>query len=240
MCPFQSSRPLRGATSATAIVTPAAVISILAPLAGRDSLPQHPAALDGISILAPLAGRDAAAHSLTSMLSSFQSSRPVRGATGEHSVGTGRDGISILAPLAGRDPLYFNRVDFNFNPRAPCGARRLWCWDGKTATNFNPRAPCGARQQKYTKIACVFAITDKGQMLFPRQAPPVRTLFEGAGENRDETRCEPSRKYRMLALRTTGSSAPLEDMFVCSQSVRSYSHTFSRDNKTEGYPFLHP
>ena len=128
----------------------------------------------------------------------------------------------------------------NFNPRAPYGARPPLIREIFSFSYFNPRAPYGARQQKYTKIACVFAITDKGQMLFPRQAPPVRTLFEGAGENRDETRCEPSRKYRTLALRTTGSSAPLEGMFVCSQSVRSYSHTFSRDNKTEGCPFLHP
>ena len=150
----------------------------------------------------------------------FQSSRPLRGATRAGQIRQHSAPISILAPLTGRDPESGTRK-----------GRRL---------NFNPRAPYGARQQKYTKIACVFAITDKGQMLFPRQAPPVRTLFEGAGGNRNDTRCEPSRKYRMLALRTTGSSAPLEGMFVCSQSVRSYSHTFSRDNKTEGCPFLHP
>ena len=128
--------------------------------------------------------------------------------------------ISILAPLTGRD----------YN--VPVGFR--------LTAHFNPRAPYGARRQKYTKIACVFAITDKGQRLSPRQAPSVRTPDQEARGNRDKTRCEPSQKYRMLALRTTGSSAPQEDMFVCSQSVRSYSHTFSRDNKTEGCPFLRP
>ena len=55
--------------------------------------------------------------------------------------------ISIHAPLAGRDVRLFASycAMFNFNPRAPCGARRHI---GRTASrvyNFNPRAPCGAR-----------------------------------------------------------------------------------------------
>ena len=34
-----------------------------------------------------------------------------------------------------------------FNPRAPCGARRLECDSREAALRyFNPRAPCGARQ----------------------------------------------------------------------------------------------
>ena len=218
---FQSSRPLRGATVLLRKKIIRKSISILAPLTGRD----------GPVILAV-----AARHQ-------FQSSRPLRGATCHPSCSTGSLTFQSSRPLRGatRHASSSSTPPSSFQSSRPLrGATWRSFPSPQRQAHFNPRAPYGARQQKYTKIACVFAITDKGQMLFPRQAPPVRTLFEGAGGNRNDTRCEPSRKYRMLALRTTGSSAPLEGMFVCSQSVRSYSHTFSRDNKTEGCPFLHP
>ena len=55
--------------------------------------------------------------------------------------------VSIHAPRAGRD-LYstslFHRVH-GFNPRAPCGARRVICFGRSFCISFNPRAPCGAR-----------------------------------------------------------------------------------------------
>ena len=58
----------------------------------------------------------------------FQSTRPVRGATPTRCV--------------------WSLFSLNFNPRAPCGARRgrgrLPDPDG----DFNPRAPCGARPEK--------------------------------------------------------------------------------------------
>ena len=78
----------------------------------------------------------------------FQSTRPMRGATGFqhepdlaveisiHAPHAGRDGysrhdahdheISIHAPHAGRDLVDVRGMSFagNFNPRAPCGARR--------------------------------------------------------------------------------------------------------------------
>ena len=58
--------------------------------------------------------------------------------------------ISTHAPLAGRDgpdPGAAGVRHGDFNPRAPCGARRRtsdssFC----SSRNFNPRAPCGARQ----------------------------------------------------------------------------------------------
>ena len=34
---------------------------------------------------------------------------------------------------------------WNFNPRAPCGARRQWRYTGVYRCHFNPRAPRGAR-----------------------------------------------------------------------------------------------
>ena len=100
----------------------------------------------------------------------FQSTRPVRGATGQHGVCRLNKVISIHAPRAGRDcPCCAHKcVRGDFNPRAPCGARQgfplVTCIvrfisihapragrDRHTITHsrrrkyFNPRAPCGAR-----------------------------------------------------------------------------------------------
>ena len=79
--------------------------------------------------------------------------------------------ISTHAPLAGRDQriIQYTTHYYNFNPRAPCGARQTqrttisFAWQfqptrplrGATnnapcitgfGLNFNPRAPCGARR----------------------------------------------------------------------------------------------
>ena len=58
------------------------------------------------------------------------------------------DEISIHAPRVGRDALQEGVLFFwrDFNPRAPCGARRRWRLRIKTFSHFNPRAPCGARR----------------------------------------------------------------------------------------------
>ena len=104
--------------------------------------------------------------------SQFQSTRPVRGATG-HPLGDGGElqgfnprapcgarpctngtirlciAVSIHAPRAGRDPTPWRTVApvlARFNPRAPCGARRLHARKRLPhLARFNPRAPCGAR-----------------------------------------------------------------------------------------------
>ena len=57
----------------------------------------------------------------------FQSTRPVRGATP----------VSNVPRLPSG----------NFNPRAPCGARRTGSGAAWAVTDFNPRAPCGARRE---------------------------------------------------------------------------------------------
>ena len=145
---FQSTRPLRGATVLpVGVRRMLGIISIHAPLAGRDLSPLgHPAA-GRISIHAPLAGRD-------------------RASALEHGVLV----ISIHAPLAGRDhksrciairPILFQSTRplrgatsgtfmvflllCYFNPRAPCGARRAKAEIRLPLIYFNPRAPCGAR-----------------------------------------------------------------------------------------------
>ena len=120
-------------------------------------------------------------------MSAFQSTRPLRGATSRLWSLAGPACISIHAPLAGRDwcrrDCGRSRWNFNprapcgarltcggiggaaidFNPRAPCGARRLQCRVPKKKSHFNPRAPCGARQQKCTN--CFAHFCDNRQVL---------------------------------------------------------------------------
>ena len=80
--------------------------------------------------------------------SRFQPTRPLRGATEEMAQKRSGSLISTHAPLAGRDITTRLAVDGEtgyFNPRAPCGARRIVQALPQTASYFNPRAPCGAR-----------------------------------------------------------------------------------------------
>ena len=78
---FQSTRPLRGATTEV----------------------QSWQTIRNISIHAPLAGRDSAAWAAASEPEKFQSTRPLRGATPTSWDTRAAIGISIHAPLAGRD-----------------------------------------------------------------------------------------------------------------------------------------
>ena len=167
---FQSTRPMRGATSLSNRNAWAnSAISIHAPRAGRDSsrrgrvcisLNFNPRAPCGARLLivpqirspvyfnprAPCGARPDTWRSSTPRRK-FQSTRPVRGATVSATVTADQINISIHAPRAGRDGLRPgggpHRNDFN--PRAPCGARQMKICYPVPFQNFNPRAPCGAR-----------------------------------------------------------------------------------------------
>ena len=80
-----------------------------------------------ISIHAPRAGRDISTPTFSSIFAIFQSTRPVRGATVAQIRLEAIDHISIHAPRAGRDRRgTAGRCIYPyFNPRAPCGARRM-------------------------------------------------------------------------------------------------------------------
>ena len=146
---FQSTHPSRGATRAIWIPHSwRKYFNPRAPCGARQR--QHDALLRQplISIHAPLAGRDSASmtHFFASPL--FQSTRPVRGATGHQAIKGAVTGfqstrpvrgatqligktaaaytISIHAPRAGRDHIAIGPAIgiIDFNPRAPCGARR--------------------------------------------------------------------------------------------------------------------
>ena len=87
---FQPTRPLRGATAVDRSPANEVNISTHAPLAGRDlPLCMRRFRLSCISTHAPLAGRDldgSVADCLTSI--QFQPTRPLRGATGKDSNNT--------------------------------------------------------------------------------------------------------------------------------------------------------
>ena len=87
------------------------------------------------------------ATAVADLAGTFQSTRPVRGATGVKFPNTVFLIVSIHAPRAGRDPRSGDndRADDCFNPRAPCGARLCYNSVPSLLQSFNPRAPCGAR-----------------------------------------------------------------------------------------------
>ena len=145
---FQSTRPVRGATLRVGNLSLMENISIHAPRAGRDCEARVAVNAAVISIHAPRAGRDAhqdrrlpLCHHFnprapcgarpytlktTAPSMTFQSTRPVRGATREVRRVAGWRAISIHAPRAGRDSegRLQELPEQHFNPRAPCGARR--------------------------------------------------------------------------------------------------------------------
>ena len=86
-----------------------------------------------ISIHAPRAGSDAPFPSMVVIWKKFQSTLPVRGATG--------------ACAAARLRL------MHFNPRSPCGERRRTHPDYSRHRDFNPRSPCGERPKKWVRWA---------------------------------------------------------------------------------------
>ena len=100
------------------------LISIHAPLAGRDLKVSDAAVYMWISIHAPLAGRDR--EKLLFLL-------PLN--------------ISIHAPLAGRDPAPSpnGMPRHYFNPRAPRGARRDKLAERQRAYYISIHAPCEGR-----------------------------------------------------------------------------------------------
>ena len=85
----------------------------------------------------------------------FQSTLPLRGATGHLQRGQKDTGISIHAPLAGSD-IVPNRTlyeSFNFNPRSPCGERQRAVHFMSRPKDFNPRSPCGERLNTLNELA---------------------------------------------------------------------------------------
>ena len=138
---FQSTRPMRGATSCSLVL-----VSI--------SLYFNPRAPCGARLL--WIGSE-----IRFLL--FQSTRPMRGATSMDWFGDTFFIISIHAPHAGRDGvcIRFFVIWKYFNPRAPCGARPKCGATRSPPSDFNPRAPCGARRNHIRRgeDPCLFQST---------------------------------------------------------------------------------
>ena len=123
---FQSTLPLRGATSEAVRYELAKLISIHTPLAGSDAqLGGHIVGHYEISIHTPLAGSDCRTH-VRRVHSIISIHTPLAGSDCcLERLRRNRD-ISIHTPLAGSDLLH-----------APCPAHRKY---------FNPHSPCGERR----------------------------------------------------------------------------------------------
>ena len=69
--------------------------------------------------------------------------------------------ISIHSPRVGRDKCTWSpcRIALNFNPLAPCGARRFGRLRSAVSQHFNPLAPCGARHVLHLFIVVLLRIS---------------------------------------------------------------------------------
>ena len=170
--PFQSTLPVRGATTRSRCCPGGACISIHAPRAGSD----FPRPLSRVwppyfNPRSPC-GERRAVRFAARLTDSFQSTLPVRGATIRIVSGPLIGKISIHAPRAGSDTLTPEATiePTDFNPRSPCGERRerlrvqpppdrisihapragsdflrVLMPLITSDSHFNPRSPCGER-----------------------------------------------------------------------------------------------
>ena len=128
MAEFQSTRPVWGATDGKMFTETTRDISIHAPRVGRD-------VVIGGNVVNSF---------------QFQSTRPVWGATAYMRKYRAANYISIHAPRVGRDKRQPRKAH---QPREFQSTRPVWgatfvqIIGNSSGQNFNPRAPCGARRQ---------------------------------------------------------------------------------------------
>ena len=193
--PFQSTRPIRGATRR-----------------GRRGRRQGP-----ISIHAPHTGRDGVALGQNLELVLFQSTRPIRGATPKVAAKVARFcAFQSTRPIRGATCLGNGRIhrQVNFNPRAPYGARQQRKRREKalqkfqstrpirgatrrrraapnTPGDFNPRAPYGARLAACIRfiLICPFQSTRpiRGATIHDADALPTGEQFQSTRPIRGAT-----------------------------------------------------
>ncbi len=146
---FQFTHPVRGATFVSNDLFEIALVSIHAPRAGCDDA--EASSLSGIivSIHAPRAGCDTVCLNLSALITKFQFTHPVRGAT--HVIINQR---MISKCFNSRTPCGVrlsclvatacqNHVSIHA-PRAGCDADSEYC--SSTVLRFNSRTPCGVRR----------------------------------------------------------------------------------------------
>ena len=124
---FQSTRPMRGATSIVCPSSLIGVVSIHAPHAGRDDNRRYsvfPALC--FNPRAPCGARPVTMP-IRSRTRGFNPRAPCGARLACDMMGESPLQVSIHAPHAGRDPSGYTYASsgFRFNPRAPCGARLI-------------------------------------------------------------------------------------------------------------------
>ena len=177
---------MRGATAVYFTKRHRINVSIHAPHAGRDlDSTIGGRAYTRFNPRAPCGARQRSCV-YSSAPESFQSTRPMRGATVARNGADCHQGVSIHAPHAGRDASNCTvcAIPACFNPRAPCGARlddrhvaviaRVFqstrpmrgatrpsaaCSRGLKC--FNPRAPCGARPILAILSSCMISFNPR-------------------------------------------------------------------------------
>ena len=167
-----------------------------------------------ISIHAPLAGCDRRSWSMSRLLMVFQSTHPLRGATETIRHGTDQRLFQSTHPLRGAT------------------ARRSTL---DHASGFQSTHPLRGATAKMHKIFCAFCDNRQFYRFSPSGVPSVGALFTyfrglrraGAGANLPVNGCA-------LGLRAKSSASPQAGRSACSRSVRFYSRTSCRGNKTAG------
>ena len=129
-----------------------------APCGARQKLRETLEQLQSISIHAPRVGRDPGVWDGKTLNLTFQSTRPVWGATNAASIATAPMQFQSTRPVWGATASIQSsqKIRQYFNPRAPCGARPPRDMMHRPIIHFNPRAPCGARQQNGRVIATTY------------------------------------------------------------------------------------
>ena len=116
---------------------------------GATRLHSGASTIRSISIHAPHAGCDRRTSSSSASRRSFQSTHPLRGATRMLSIRSSTLDISIHAPLAGCDSGRHggDQAGRTFQSTHPLrGATARLCAKFPKYTDFNPRTPCGVRR----------------------------------------------------------------------------------------------
>ena len=140
---FQSTLPLRGATTAAIINRPCRMISIHAPLTGSDRYDGLPPVVAVISIHAPLTGSDLRIPSIIQSIKKFQSTLPLRGATYPGFRGDRLELFQSTLPLRGATVVtpHHRCLRLDFNPRSPYGERQQPPENTDTAAQISIHAP---------------------------------------------------------------------------------------------------
>ena len=140
---FQSTRPLRGATGHTlSSSTRTNNFNPRTHCGARPARQEHRQRPQRFQPTRPLRGATGKQRGYL-VKRQFQPTRPLRGATTWELIASGEMQISTHAPLAGRD---FDRETVpravrDFNPRAPCGARRKVKVISTGSKGFQPTRP---------------------------------------------------------------------------------------------------